>query len=161
MSCSLDRRWVRESELFDGKEIAARTAELLVTYKTNPTTALRNRIAVLNRKLSLAIAHREKGRRRLELVDLEQLAAIGLIKAIEKYDPTNGSAFSSFAVPFIRGEIMHFCRDHDTTVKIPRRWREQADSVRKAQKDLLEQGSEVSTLAVALSMGFSAERWQL
>ena len=155
----LSRHWVRESQL-DTEAIAQRNAELLSTYAAKPTIELRNRIATINHRLALTIAHREKNRRIIDVADLEQLASIGLIKAIEKYDPTNGSAFSSFAVPFIRGEIMHFCRDHDTTVKIPRRWREQADSVRKAQKDLLEQGRDVSTLAVALSMGFRAERWR-
>ena len=155
----LSRHWVRESQL-NTEAIAQRNAELLSTYAANPTTELRNRIATINHRLALAIAHREKSRRVLDVADLEQLASIGLIKAIEKFDPSKGVAFSSFAVPFIRGEIMHFCRDHDTTVKIPRRWREQADSVRKAQKDLLEQGRDVSALTVALSMGFSAERWR-
>ena len=155
----LSRQWVRESQL-DKEAIARRNAELLSAYAANPTIELRNRIATINHRLALSVAHREKGRRVLDVADLEQLASMGLIKAIEKYDPSKGAAFSSFAVPFIRGEIMHFCRDHETTVKVPRRWREQADSVRKAQKDLLEQGREVSTLDVALSMGFTAQKWR-
>ena len=155
----LSRQWVRESQL-DKEAIARRNAELLSAYAANPTIELRNRIATINHRLALSVAHREKGRRVLDVADLEQLASMGLIKAIEKYDPSKGAAFSSFAVPFIRGEIMHFCRDHETTVKVPRRWREQADSVRKAQKDLLEQGREVSRLDVALSMGFTSEKWR-
>lgn len=155
----MSRHWVRESQL-DKDAIAQRNAELLSAYAAHPTIELRNRIVTINHRLALSVAHREKGRRVLDVADLEQLASMGLIKAIEKYDPSKGAAFSSFAVPFIRGEIMHFCRDHETTVKVPRRWREQADSVRKAQKDLLEQGREVATLDVALSMGFTAEKWR-
>ena len=155
----MSRQWVRESQL-DKDAIAQRNAELLTQYAKTPTIELRNRIATINHRLALSVAHREKGRRVLDVADLEQLASIGLLKAIEKYDPSKGAAFSSFAVPFIRGEIMHFCRDHETTVKVPRRWREQADSVRKTQKDLLEQGREASTLDIALSMGFAAEKWR-
>lgn len=155
----LSRRWVKELQL-PPEAIAQRNAELLPAYKANPTVDLRNRIATINHRLAISIAHREKGRRVIDVADLEQLASIGLIKAIEKYDPSKGAAFSSFAVPFIRGEIMHFCRDHDTTIKVPRRWREQADSVRKTRTDLLNQGRDVSTLDVALSMGFSAEQWR-
>ena len=108
----------------------------------------------------MLIAIRHSYRTPIELDDLIQLANVGLLKAIERYHLDSVYRFSTFAVPWMVGEIKHFCRDHDTTVKIPRRWREQADSVRKAQKDLLEQGREGSTLAVALSMGFSAERWR-
>ena len=154
----LSRRWAEESQL-PPEAIAQRNAELLSAYKANPTIQLRNRIATINHRLAIAIAHREKARRALDISDLEQLAAMGLLKAIEKHDPSKGVAFSSFAVPYIRGEIMHFCRDHDTTVKVPRRWREQADSIRKAQKDLLEQGREVSLLDIALNMGFTKAQW--
>jgi RNA polymerase sigma-B factor len=56
--------------------------------------------------------------------DLEQIGLCGALKAIEKFDPTKGIAFSSFAVPYIRGEILHFLRDHGTGIKVPRRWRE-------------------------------------
>ena len=55
---------------------------------------------------------------------------------------------------------MHFCRDNDTTIKVPRIWREQSDAVRKAQLDLLKQGRKVELLTIALSMGITESRWR-
>jgi RNA polymerase sigma-B factor len=47
---------------------------------------------------------------------------MGLIRAIERFDLSKGNAFSSFAIPYIRGEIQHYLRDKGVTVRIPRRW---------------------------------------
>ena len=47
---------------------------------------------------------------------------MGLIRAIERFDMTKGHAFSSFAIPYIRGEIQHYLRDKGSPVRIPRQW---------------------------------------
>ena len=52
--------------------------------------------------------------------DLVQAGSIGLLNAIERYDPARGTAFSSFAVPTITGEIKRHFRDRTWTVKVPR-----------------------------------------
>ena len=52
--------------------------------------------------------------------DLLQVASIGLLKAIERYDPARGYAFSSFAVPTILGELRRHLRDHTWSVHVPR-----------------------------------------
>jgi RNA polymerase sigma-B factor len=52
--------------------------------------------------------------------DLLQVASIGLLKAIERYDPDRGYAFSSFAVPTILGELRRHLRDHTWSVHVPR-----------------------------------------
>lgn len=85
---------------------------------------IRNRIARENVDLIRKIAWRCVGTCREEFEDLCQMGSIGCIKAIERFDPSSGNSFSSFAVPYIRGEILHFLRDHGSQVKIPRRWRE-------------------------------------
>ena len=56
--------------------------------------------------------------------DLLQVGSRGLIRAIERFDVTKGNAFSSFAIPYIRGEIQHYLRDKSCTLRIPRRWLE-------------------------------------
>jgi RNA polymerase sigma-B factor len=52
--------------------------------------------------------------------DLLQVASIGLLKALERYDPDRGYAFSSFAVPTILGELRRHLRDHTWSVHVPR-----------------------------------------
>lgn len=57
--------------------------------------------------------------------DLVQVGFVGLLNAIEHFDPARGTPFVLFARPYVRGEISHFLRDHHTTVRRPR-WLEQA-----------------------------------
>src|SRR3954463_11580390 len=52
--------------------------------------------------------------------DLLQVASIGLLKALERYDPERGYAFSSFAVPTILGELRRHLRDLTWSVPVPR-----------------------------------------
>lgn len=98
--------------------------ELLTAYHRNPSIALRNQIVRLNTGLVRTIAHRISRQCAEPYEDLVQLGFLGLIRAIERFNPQQGCTFSSFAVPYIRGEILHFLRDHGSLVKIPRRWQE-------------------------------------
>jgi len=113
-----------------------------------------------HRPLALKVARRMQALCGEPLEDLEQLALIGLTKAIERYDPTLGLKFSSIAVPYIRGEIMHFLRDHGELMKVPRRARETAASVKKEHRQLVSQGFDFPIAKVAAAMGIRAEDWQ-
>jgi RNA polymerase sigma-B factor len=81
----------------------------------------------------LALRYRNRGE---SLEDLRQVAAIGLMLAVQRYDPVRGSAFESFAIPTIMGEIKRHFRDHLWGVHVPRRVQELRQSVRAAQYDL-------------------------
>src|SRR5215218_6709597 len=54
------------------------------------------------------------------LEDLVQVGSIGLLNAIDRYDPASGSAFSSYAVPTILGEVRRHFRDRTWSVRVPR-----------------------------------------
>jgi RNA polymerase sigma factor (sigma-70 family) len=77
-----------------------------------------DRLILENEKLVHYVAKRYKGLDQYE--DLAQEGMIGLIKAAQRFDPTKGFMFSSFATPFIKGEILHYLRDKGSTIKIPR-----------------------------------------
>ncbi|MFF9407498.1 RNA polymerase sigma factor SigF [Streptomyces anandii] len=68
--------------------------------------------------------------------DLRQVAALGLVKAVDRYDPERGNAFESYAVPTITGEIKRHFRDHMWTLHVPRRVQDLRNRVRFARQDL-------------------------
>jgi RNA polymerase sigma-B factor len=95
---------------------------------------LRNEITVAHRGLVRKIAYRVAAQCAEPFSDLEQMGYFGLVKAIERFDPTTGNAFSSFAVPYIQGAMLHFLRDHGSGVKIPRRWRETNSAINRTER---------------------------
>lgn len=66
---------------------------------------------------------RKFARRATDRADLEQIAAIGLLKACDRYDGSLNTPFEAFAWPFVLGELMHYVRDHERLVRAPRRVR--------------------------------------
>ena len=73
----------------------------------------------------------------LDKADLYQIAAIGLIKACDRYDPAAATPFEPFAWLFIIGELMHFVRDHERLVRAPRQVRKMEKRVQQAQEVLV------------------------
>ena len=80
----------------------------------------------------IARRYRDRGEER---EDLEQVAALGLTKAVHRYDPARGHAFASYAVPVITGEIKKHFRDHTWDVHVPRRVQELRNQIRKALRE--------------------------
>lgn len=81
----------------------------------------------------LARKYRNRGE---DTEDLEQVAALGLTKAVERYDPARGNAFESYAVPMILGEIKKHFRDCTWDVHVPRRVQELRNRVHRSVRDL-------------------------
>ncbi|TAF51839.1 MAG: RNA polymerase sigma factor SigF [Oscillatoriales cyanobacterium] len=94
--------------------------ELLQQYRQEPSTQVRNQIVQINLGLVRKEVHHWMAKCSESYDDLLQVGSMGLIRAIERFDASKGVAFSSFAVPYIRGEIQHYLRDRSTTVRIPR-----------------------------------------
>ena len=106
------------------KSIKVDSLYLFQQYQEKPTTSIRNQIVKLNFGLVKKEAYHWMNQCSESYEDLLQVGSIGLIRAIERFDIQKGSAFSSFAIPYIRGEIQHYLRDKSCTLRIPRRWLE-------------------------------------
>ncbi|WP_435833470.1 SigB/SigF/SigG family RNA polymerase sigma factor [Streptomyces cacaoi] len=99
----------------------------------------------------LPMAHRLAGRfrnRGENLEDLQQVAALGLVKAVDRYDPAHGERFEPFAIPTIVGELKRHFRDHTWDVRVPRRVQELRNKVRLGIRELsLTNGDRSPTVA--------------
>jgi RNA polymerase sigma-B factor len=82
--------------------------------------------------------------------DLIQVASVGLIKAADRWDPSRGLAFSTYAVPTIHGELRHYCRDFTWAIRPPRGIQDLCLAVGKAREQLHDAiGREPSVEALA------------
>jgi RNA polymerase sigma factor (sigma-70 family) len=99
-------------------------ALLLSTYRADPSLRNRNRVVTANLGLVEKAADRFAKVSRIPFDDLYGAGCIGLIKAVEMFDLLTGNKFSSYAMPRIRGEMMHHQRDREQPggIKIPRKW---------------------------------------
>ncbi|MGW1911862.1 SigB/SigF/SigG family RNA polymerase sigma factor [Streptomyces sp. NPDC002076] len=109
----------------------------------------------------LPMAHRIAGRfrdRGESVEDLRQVAALGLVKAVDRFDPSRG-AFESYAVPTITGEVKRHFRDRMWALRVPRRVQELRNRVRVARRELTQHpGSPEPTLAdMAAHTGLTEE----
>ncbi|MCB0962771.1 MAG: SigB/SigF/SigG family RNA polymerase sigma factor [Acidimicrobiales bacterium] len=100
-----------------------RRRELFEQYHRTRDLAARDELVVSHLRLALALARRFANRG-VPLDDLEQVASLGLLHAIDRYDPTRGVEFSSFATPTITGELKRHFRDKGWSVRVPRRIQE-------------------------------------
>ncbi len=136
------------------------TLEILQAYRANPTTKLRNQLVNLNIGLVRREAYHWKNQCQESFEDLMQVGSIGLINAIERFDVSKGNAFSSFAVPYIKGEIQHYLRDKSPTVRMPRAWLTTYNQGCKIIRNKrTETGREPSSQEVADELGISVSEW--
>ncbi|WP_030662381.1 RNA polymerase sigma factor SigF [Streptomyces cellulosae] len=91
--------------------------------------------------------------------DLRQVAALGLVKAVDRYDPERANAFESYAVPTITGEIKRHFRDHMWTLHVPRRVQDLRNRVRFAGQELSQtiSGRRPTVAEIAEHAGMSEE----
>jgi RNA polymerase sigma-B factor len=113
--------------------------ERFARYQATGDRELRDELVVEHLGLARALARRYSGRGE-SLDDLQQVATVGLLKAVERFDPGRGLSFTTFAVPTITGELKRHFRDHTWSTRVPRALQELAlrltDSVRELSQEL-------------------------
>ncbi len=144
-----------------GNSLKFETIKLFKLYEESSSISIRNRIMELNIGLVRKEAHHWSAQCSESFEDLMQVGCIGMLRAVERFDATKGNAFSSFAIPYVRGSIQHFLRDKGHCVRIPRRWLElnQRGKVIQ-QKFLLTHGQPATDIEVADRLEVSLEDWQ-
>jgi RNA polymerase sigma-B factor len=80
------------------------------------------------------------------LDDLVQVACIGLVKAVDRFDPGRGHAFSSYAVPTILGELRRYFRDHAWAMRVPRQLQELSLRIERTWEELAATGGHTPTI---------------
>jgi len=133
-------------------------ARLLRAFATTRDQRMREQLVV--RYLPLArYAASQYVRHSEPFDDLLQVASVGLLKAIDRFDPANGATFSSFALPTMLGELRRHFRDRGWTVRPPRTLQEHALRVERVADDLLRQFGHSPTVdELAEATGLSHER---
>jgi RNA polymerase sigma-B factor len=111
------------------------TARLLSAYRENDDARARERLVKLYMPLVEGLANRHD-RRGAEHDDLVQAGSIGLLNAIERFDPKRGDEFAAFAVPTIAGEMKRHLRDRAAIVRLPRSLHEASVRLPRAREAL-------------------------
>ena len=134
-----------------------RTRELFRRYKQEGDEEAREQLIVSHINLVRYIAAKFKNRGE-PLDDLIQVGTVGLIKAIDRFDPERGLEFTTYATPTIMGEIKRHFRDKGWTVRVPRRLQELSAKVNTATDELTVQLQRTPTVdEIAARLGTTAD----
>src|SRR6476659_88121 len=128
-----------------------------VEFAETRDQALRDRLIEAHMGLAEYLARRFANRGE-PLDDLVQVASLGLVKAVERFDPSRGLEFTTFATPTIVGELKRHFRDKGWAVRVPRRVQELHLRVTKVIDDLsLEMGRSPLIPEIAHRAGISED----
>lgn len=140
------------SELDDRDDL-----ELFREFASTGQRAIRNQLVERHLGLAIHIARRY-GRSKKSDDDLRQVAVLGLIKAVDRFNPDFGAAFSAFAGQTIEGELKRHFRDSGWMVRVPRSAQELHLSVRRATDELTQRESRSPTVdELATHMGIERD----
>lgn len=132
--------------------------ELFARWQERADTSAREKLVERFMPLARSLARRYD-RSSEPFEDLLQVASLGLLKAIDRFDPARGPAFASFAVPTILGEMRRYFRDCGWSVHVPRGDQERALRVRDAQEALAnERGHAPTVNQLAQYLEFDSEQ---
>lgn len=134
-----------------------KTKELFKRYKETGDEQAREQLVLAHLNLARFLASKFKNRGE-SLDDLVQVATIGLIKAIDRFDISRGLEFTTFATPTIMGEIKRHFRDKGWSVRVPRRLQELSAKVTQVSDKLTEKLQRSPSVdEIAQSLGVSVD----
>lgn len=133
--------------------------KLLLEYNKTKDKALRDKIVEstisLVKKISYGLARRSSD----PVEDLVQVGSIGLVKAIEQFDPNAGAKFHTYATHLITGEIRHYLRDKTSMIRAPRELQELSFRISRLVQDLInELGREPTDAEVAETLQLPSDK---
>ena len=134
--------------------IGAPTLGRFAEYRATHSRDIRDELILEHLGLARSLARRYSGRGE-SVDDLEQVATVGLLKAVERFDPERGLAFTTFAVPTITGEIKRHFRDRGWATRVPRGLQDLALRLTRTVQELgheLGRSPSVEELATALEV---------
>lgn len=111
---------------------------LFKRYRETGDKALRDELVVRYTYMAKILAHKFRGYG-IDFDDIYQVACMGVVLAVERFDPDRGVQFATFATPTILGEIRRFVRDKATCIKIPRRLYEifcRAETIKRQSENM-------------------------
>ncbi len=134
------------------------SSELFDQYVKHPTIQVRNKIVEENLYMVDILIRKYLGKG-VDYDDLYQVGALALVSAVERFDPSKGFEFKSFATPTILGEIKKYFRDKQWSLKVPRRLKEITSKVYEVKGELSASlGRTPSIDEISEVTGFSGEQ---
>src|SRR5689334_18147175 len=131
--------------------------ELVAAHRRDDDGSSREQLIMRHAGLVRSIARRYHGRG-LAQEDIEQTGYLGLIQAVDRYDPARGVPLRAYAARTIEGEIMHLFRDRGWAVHVPRPLQDLGRTVKTARDTLShELGRAPTTEELAKAVGHSVE----
>ncbi len=124
----------------------ARLARLFADYRATGDPTSRRQLVEEHEWVAGYCARRFGGRGE-PIEDLRQVALLGLLKAVDRYDPAYGTTFLTYAMPTVLGELRRHFRDATWAVRVPRRAKELYLDVRRANEVLRQRLGRTPTLA--------------
>ena len=120
--------------------------EKLALYCRTRDVGLRNELVEAHMYLANIVARKYAGRG-VDVEDLQQIAAVALIGALERYSCDKGIKFSTFAVPSITGVVKNYFRDRSRTIRMPRSIGERVQKITLAREELTQELMRSPTMA--------------
>ena len=138
------------NELYEFEFESRDINQLLAEYNKTKNKAIRDKIVGFSITLVKRIAYGLARRSTDPVEDLIQVGSIGLVKAIEQFDPNAGAKFHTYATHLITGEIRHYLRDKTSMIRAPRELQELSFRISRLVQNLInELGREPTDVEVA------------